>query len=101
MSLFQIIWPLFRSVFASGLPNLLLLIVIAANFMWMSRVLPIHYINAPYFRISDVWLESVLTIAALVAIDVIAISLFARRWRTRRWGRKPAEIEFATKYFNG
>lgn len=99
MSLIRVAWSLSRPVLHSAFPNLMLLLVISANFMWISRVLPIHYIDVPYFRISDVWLESVPTVAALVAIDVIAISLFARKWRARRWGRKPHEIETATRYF--
>lgn len=98
MSLFQITWPFVRTVLASGLPNILLLIVIAANFMWWSRLLPIYYIGVPFMTVSDVGLESVLTVGALVVADIIVISLFARRWRARRWARKPGELA-AAKYF--
>lgn len=44
------------------------------------------------------WLLGI-PIAAIIVIDITAISLFTRRWRARRWGRKPPEIERATRYF--
>lgn len=101
MSVVQIIWPMARSVLASALPNLLLLLVIGANYAWWIRTGPLGYIGAGYFEPTDIWLESVLTVGAVIAIDISAISLFARRWRARRWGKKPPEIERATRYIQG
>lgn len=99
MSIAHIIWPAARSILSAVTPNLLILLVIAANFTWWSRLLPIHYIGVPYMSLQQVWLGSLLTIGAVLVIDFTAISLFARRWRARRWGRKPPEIERATRYF--
>lgn len=102
MSIVQIIWPFVRPVLASAVPNLLLFVVLSVNFMWWIRTGPFGGpVGGPYFSPNDIWLESVFTVGVVIAIDIAAISLFARRWRARRWGRKHPETERATRYFMG
>ncbi len=47
------------------------------------------------------WVMGLPVLATLFAIDVLLLSRFRQGWRTRWWGRKPPEIERATRYFLG
>ncbi len=102
MSVAQIIWPYIRPVLAAAGPNLLLFVTISINFTWWLRTGSLGgYLDVAYFTPEEVWLESVLTVVPVIALDILVISLFARRWRARRWGRKPPEIERSTRYTIG
>ncbi len=100
MSLAHIIWPILRPVLAAAVPNVLVLLVVGANMVWLLRVGPLHHVGA-YFTFDETWPMALLTISVVIVIDFAAITLFARRWRAHRWGRKPAEIERATRYLVG
>lgn len=110
MSLLPILWMakgpavrLTRPVLSAAYPNILLLLVIAANIAWWREGgwLLAYPFGAAFPFADGLWYESLLLVGLVLVIDLVAISLFARNWRRRRWGRKPREIEAATRYFNG
>lgn len=103
MSPAQIVWPFLRPVLSAALPNVFLLLVISANIAWWREggELLAYPIGAAFPFAENLWLESLLLVGVMIALDVAVISIFFRGWRNRRWGRKPVEIERSTRYFNG
>lgn len=93
-----------RTVLAALIPNMFLLLVIIANMMWWREgggTLGMYReVSATFPWAENLWQESMLLVGTVLAVDVAVIYFFARGWRNRRWGRKPAEVEAATKYFN-
>ncbi len=106
----------------SALPNLLLfgmfVVVIAwhatslVHARWTEQVMVmtskpglfLYFDNSSVtYLLSDSWrwLLGIPSLIALAVIDFVLIARFARGWRRRRWGRKPPEIERATRYFMG
>ena len=108
MHLLPLLWlaarstvPPVRTVLSALIPNLFLLLVIIANITWWREgggTMGIPHYGQTFPWAENLWQESLLLVGSVLAVDVFVIYFFARRWRTRRWGRKPAEVEAATKY---
>lgn len=105
-----------RLVTGHLLPNLVLVVIVGITIAWYTTGLS-HELELAGIRRTGLWviyssvsytltgtyrwMMGVPLIPAILVADLVLVSLFGRGWRARRWGKKPPEIERATRYFMG